>query len=125
MAYDGDRVSGGGSKSSPPPGMRFGRRDLRDLSLAEYWAARFVSVRGDPRRLEYFLYLAESDLRRAHARQEPRDPHEGLEARATRIMEQYEGLSPVEAAVGEDSSEVYIRALRANNGRDPDTGWPC
>lgn len=121
---DTDRVSGGTSKSTPPSGVRFGRRDLRDLSLAEYWSHRFNAARGNERTLEFFLYLAERDLRQAKVRIEPRDPHETLVDRAERIVTQYEGLSPLEAAVAEDSTEMYIRSTRINNEREPETGWP-
>jgi hypothetical protein len=124
VSYDGDRVQGGGSKSAPPPGVRFGTRDLRDLSLAEYWAARFVSARGDAAKLEYFLYLAQQDLARARRRIEPRDPHEPKETRELRIIDQYEGLNPLEAAVAEDCSEMIIRRIRFEYGRDGETGWP-
>lgn len=92
--------------------------------MAEYWGDRFTKARGDERKLTFFLYLAERDLRRAQRREEPRDPHEGLEARAQRIVDQYEGLSALEAAVAEDSTELYIRSIRLQNDRDPETGWP-
>lgn len=122
-SYDGDRVKGGGSKSAPPPGVRFGQRDLRDLSLAEYWGDRFRKAK-DRRTVEFFLYLAERDLSNALRRPETRDPHEGLETRANRICEAYEGLSALEAAVAEDSTEIYIKSIRIKNDRDSETGWP-
>lgn len=123
--YDGDRLhgGGGGSKSQPPPGVRFGRRDLRDLSLAEYWGARFQSVRGDVEKLTFFLFLAERDLHAARHRVEPVDPHERAEDRIARVLEQYEGLSATEAAVVEGTEPVWIKAIRMRNERDPETGW--
>lgn len=124
IRYDGDRVQGGGSKSAPPPGVRHGRRDLRDLSYAEYWGDRFRKAHGDLDKLTFFLYLAERDLADARKRPTPVDPHETPTARAARILEQYEGLSALEAAVAEGVTELWIRATRLNNDCDPETGWP-
>lgn len=123
VSYDGDRVKGGGSKSAPPPGVRFGRRDLRDLSLSEYWRDRFTAARGDVSKLEFFLYLAERDLKTAKVKQEVRDPHESFQDRRARIVRQYEGLSPLEAAVAEGWTEVGIRNVRLEAQVDPETGW--
>lgn len=119
---DGDRVSGGGSKSTPPPGVRFGGRDLRDLSLATFWLARFRSCRTDDQRMVMCL-LAERDLARAKRRQPARDPHETPAERESRVVLQYEGLSPLEAALAEDSSENWIRAIRVRRERDAETGY--
>lgn len=124
MRVDGDRVSGGGSKSKPPAGVRFGKRDLRDLSLAEYWHDRFRKARGDMETQRFFLYLAERDLAKVKRRQEPRDPHESADTREARVVELYEGLDALEAAVVEDCTEVWLRKVRIRHHRDPVTGWP-
>ena len=118
---DGDRVSGGGSKSAPPPGVRFGDRDLRDLSLATYWFEKFKGARTDDQRL-VFILLAERDLARAKRRQPTHDPHESREVRERRVLLQYEGLLPIEAALAEDCSESWIRKVRNTHDRDPQTG---
>lgn len=123
IRYDGDRVKGGGSKSSPPPKVRLNRRDLRDLSLAEFWNDRFQKVRGDQEKLTYFLYLAELDLAHAKRRPDFRDPHEGVDARERRVVEQYEGLTTLEACVIEGCEEVWLRRVRLKHERDPDTGY--
>lgn len=119
---DGDRISGSGTKSQPPKGVRFGRRDLRDLSLADYWDDRFKRAKGDVDKIHIFLYLAERDLARARRRQPIRDPHETREEREARIIDQYEGLTPIEAALAEDCTEAWIRRVRLDNGRDPGSG---
>lgn len=123
MRYDGDRVSGGESKSAPPRGVRFGSRDLRDLSLAEFWNDRFRKVRGDTFKLTYFLYLAELDLAKAKRRHEPANPHENADVREARVIDQYQGLDALEAAVIEDCTEVWLRKIRMKHERDPDTGY--
>lgn len=124
IQYDGDRVKGGGAKSAPPPGVRFGRRDLRDLSLAEYWRERYHFVRGDERKLTLFLYLAELDLQKARVRSPERNPHESIQDRMERVIGQYEGLTALEAALAEDCQQMWIRRVRMNAGRSPETGWP-
>jgi hypothetical protein len=121
VRLDSDRVSGGGNKSSPPPGVRFGGRDLRDLSLATYWLERFKSCRTDDQRL-VFVLLAERDLARARRRQPTHDPHEARDAREKRVLLQYEGLSPIEAALAEDCSESWIRKVRSAHDLDPQWG---
>lgn len=112
IKLDADRVSGGGSKSSPPPQVRFGRRDMRDLSLATYWRDKLVAAKGNRRAQITFLYLAELDLERARVRSPARDPHETSDAREERILTMYDGLSDMEAALAEDCSESYIRKVR-------------
>jgi hypothetical protein len=123
VRLDGDRVSGGGSKSAPPPGTRFGARDLRDLSLATYWDQRFKAARGDVNRLTTLVLLAERDLARAKRRPPAKDPHESVEDRESRVLLQYEGLTPLEAALVEDCSEIWIRAVRGKHERDAQTGF--
>lgn len=124
VRYDTDRVKGSASKSAPPPGFRVNRRDLRDLSLAEFWSARFNQAQGDLGKLEFFLYLAERDLAQAKRRVEPVDPHETAGARSARVIRQYEGLSALEAAVAEGCTERWIRVTRMEENCDPETGWP-
>lgn len=124
VRHDGDRVKGGGSKSAPPPKVRLsGHRDLRDLSLAEFWGDRFRKVRGDTHKLTYFLYLAELDLASHKRRPDFRDPHEGTEQREARVLEQYEGLTVLEACVIEGCEELWLRRVRLKHERDPDTGY--
>lgn len=115
VKLDSDRVSGGAaSGKSPPRGVRFGgRRDMRDLSLATYWRDKLVGARGRRHQQITFLYLAELDLERVRRRALPRDPHESKEARERRIVELYDGLSDLEAALAEDCSESYIRKVRS------------
>lgn len=124
IRYDGDRVKGGGAKSAPPPGVRFNRRDMRDLSLASYWKQRFDVGRGDERKLTVFLYLAELDLQKARVRSTVRPPHETTQERSERVLRQYEGLTALEAALAEDCQENWIRRVRLNAGVSGEDGWP-
>lgn len=119
---DADRVSGGGAgKSQPPRGVRFGRRaDMRDLSLATYWRDKLVEAKGKKRQQITFLYLAELDLERARRRAADRDPHESKEVRERRVLDLYDGLTDMEAALAEDCSESYIRKVRAAMDAAPD-----
>lgn len=120
---DGDRISHSASQSSAPPGAVLqGRRDLRDLSLATYWDARFKLVKGNERRLLTFLYLAERDLAAAQRRQPMADPHESRAIRERRVLLAYEGMSPLEAALAEGCSESWIRKTRRANRRDSQNG---
>lgn len=120
---DGDRITGGGTKSAPPPGAVFhDSRDLRDLSLAVYWDSRFKLVRGNEHKLMTFLYLAERDLARAQRRQPQADPHETREVRERRVLLAYQGMSPLEAALAEGCSESWIRKTRRSHRRDPQSG---
>lgn len=112
---------GGAARSAPPPGVRFGGRDLRDLSLATYWQARFESARSHDQ-LVGFLLLAERDLARAQRRQPDARGAESREAREERIVEDYAGLSAVEAALIEGCSESAIQKARKRHGRDPQHG---
>lgn len=115
VKMDADRVTGGGGgKSQPPRGVRFGnRRDMRDLSMATYWRDKLVGAKGNRHRQITFLYLAELDLERAKRRPPSRDPHETPEVREKRIVDLYDGLSDMEAALAEGCSESYIRKVRA------------
>lgn len=120
LSYDGDRVQGGESKSAPPPGYG---RDLRELSLAAYWHKRFAKAKGNVERLTFFLYLAELDLHRHKFGVSIRDPHESKADRQARIVEDYEGMTDVEAALAEDCDPVHIRVARYDAGRDPGDGY--
>ena len=105
------------SKSSPPPGAVLGhRKDLRDLSLYDYWHERFETAWYESGKLEAFVFLAERDLRRVTHRRVVRD--ETKEAREARILNEYAGLSNLEAALIEECSESYIRKVRKDHGYD-------
>jgi hypothetical protein len=111
------------AKSTPPPGVVFGnRRDLRDLSLHEYWKGKFAMAKGNVAQLEVFLFLAERDLARVLRRFDGPPRHETREQREARCLEQYEGMSPLEGALAEGCSEGWFRKIRKAAGVDQATG---
>lgn len=120
ISYEGDRVQGGASKSAPPPGYG---RDLRETSLYAYWHKRFADSKGQVSKLQLYVYLAERDLDRHRHGVKRRDPHEPASERQLRIVNEYEGLSDLEASIAEDCDQIIIRVARAAHERDPFDGY--
>ena len=118
---------------------RDGRRPPpKDRSLFDWYVWQFQDAAEEPQRLLSLYLLAEReyqerrfhDARRVGLRKgaltenDVQDGGAAERAAAERVIDWYEGLSALEVAINERTTEVWVKKARRQNGRNPDDGRP-